>query len=256
MKVSALALSAPRTPASVADEERVEDVGADEEGICASPAGPSSEGPSCGGSRGRGASLPTSAPISPVPIIRFREGEQILEVEPPGGEGHQPLVAGDHHRRSRPKISDASPPGRAPRRTSSITSRAWRASCPRCRACARRRQRAASRGPQHLGEQRALREGAERLPVPDVGRYIVGRSARRPSAGGRRGAPCIGRRRSAAASCRGSTRRRRTSVRPAGGRSRSPCRGRTGYGQVTMKKLPNIRSLYQSAARSERQSKT
>ena len=28
------------------------------------------------------------------------------------------------------------------------------------------------------------------------------------------------------------------------------------YGQVTMKKFPSIRSLYQSAARSERQSKT
>ena len=164
-----VALAAPRPPASVANEERVEDVGADVERVVRLQPVPPARVRLAEDRAGEEHAdrLPADQSRADHPLA---EGEQVVEVEPPGGEGHQALVAGHHHpekpsedlRRFLPG-ADAEPDlvDRFPRLEELPVPDVERA-------------RDGVHAPlrevlQHLGEHRALRERAERLPVPDMG---------------------------------------------------------------------------------------
>ena len=164
-----VALAAPRPPASVADEERVEDVGADVERVVrlqpVPPARVRLAEDRAGEEHPDRLPADQSRADHPLP-----EGEQVVEVEPPGGEGHQPLVAGDHHPEKPAEDLRRLPPGaHAEPDLVDHFPRLEELPVPDVE-----RARDGVHAPlrevlQHLGEHRALREGAERLPVPDVG---------------------------------------------------------------------------------------
>ncbi len=164
-----VALAAPRPPASVADEERVEDVGADVERVVRLQPVPPARVRLAENRAGEEHPdrLPADQPRADHPLP---EGEQVVEVEPPGGEGHQPLVAGDHHPEEPAEDLRRLPPGaHAEPDLVDHFPRLEELPVPDVERARGRIHAPLREVLQHLGEDRALREGAERLPVPDVG---------------------------------------------------------------------------------------